>query len=322
MPLVFLSPYKKTFSSNVCSLSTIIGLVILIAAILLPLFAAFSTEDFWLRLKEYTEQPLVDYYNNYMLYITKINNDTYQTFFDSSINYLNAKFSEICQYRLNYKNCDALKNGFITNITTDLDEDGINDKLTIKYEDTDSTLFESVVKLDIKLMFFLKYGLTKKVKLIMTPMIYINIPVDLSNSNGKEIRLNGNLELIQKSPIVSTAVTSQIYYEEYPFKIDYNESTPFDLLYYYNKYKNNNYTVKYYYEKIEKPIEERKIQITIEMNIPKLQQIFYIQSVFEALKYAWMQYFSIFLPIYIVLYITLKFIIENNIFYSNIKSDL
>ena len=330
MPLVFLSPFKKTYSSSVCSLSTIIGLVLLITAILLPLFAAFSTDDFWLRLKEYTEQPLVDYYNNYMIYITKISsNNIYKTFFDSSIKTLNDKFSDICNMNINLngnepdnKNCDKIKNGFITNIVTDIDEDGINDKLTIKYEDTDPGLFGPNNKLDIKLMFFLKYGLRKKVKLIMTPMVYINLPIDLGQSNGKEIRLYGDLELIQKSPIVSTAITSQLYYEENPFVIDYKDSAPFDLLYYYNKYKDNNYTVKYKYEKIEKPIEDNKIQITIEMNIPKMQQIFYIQSVFESIKYAWMQYFYIFLPIYLILYIIFKFIIENNIFYSNIKSDL
>lgn len=323
MPLVFLSPFKKTYSSNICSLSTLIGLVLLLTSILLPLFAALSTEDFWLRLKEYTEQPLVDYYNNYMIYITKIsNNNNYQTFFDSSNKFLNDKFNDICRKDLKNYNCDILKNGFITNISTDIDEDGINDKLTIKYEDTDMQLFNDINKLDIKLMFFLKYGLKKKVKLIMTPMIYINLPVDLTNQDGKEIRLNGNLELIQKSPIVSTAITSQLYMEEHPFEIKYNESAPYDLLYYYNKYKNYNYTIKYNYEKIEKPIKDKKIQITIEMNIPKMQQILYIQSVFEALKYAWMQYFYIFLPIYIILYIIFKFIIENNIFYSNTKSDL
>ena len=321
MPLVFLSPFKKTYSSSICSLSAIIGLVLLIAAILLPLFAAFSTEDFWLRLKEYTEQPLVDYYNNYMIYITKISNNEYKTFFDSSIKFLNDKFTEICNITngLNNNNCQTLKNGFITNIATDIDEDGINDKLTIKYEVSDANLFGSN-KLDIKLMFFLKYGLRKKVKLIMTPMVYINLPVFLKI--GKQIRLNGDLELIQKSPIASTAVTNQLYYEENPFKIDYNESVPFDLLYYYNKYKNNNYTVKYNYEKIEKNLADNKTEITIEINIPKMQQIFYIQSVFESLKNAWMQYFYIFLPIYFILYIIFKFIIENNIFYSNIKSDL
>ena len=58
------------------------------------------------------------------------------------------------------------------------------------------------------------------------------------------------------------------------------------------------------------------------MKIPKLQRIFYIESVYEAIKYAWMQYFYIFLPIYIILYMTYKYIIENNIFYSHAKEDL
>ena len=262
-----------------------------------------------------------------MIYITKIVRgenlpDNYQTFFDSSIDFLNEKFRDACASDLNINSCSILNNGFLTNITTDIDEDGINDKLTIKYEVTTDLFNGNDTKLDIKLMFFLKYGLRKKVKLIMTPMVYINLPVDLTGTNGKEIRLNGDLELIQKSPIVSTAITSQLYYEEYPFAIEYKDHAPFDLLYYYNKYKNNNYTVKYNYEKIEKPITDKKIQITIEMNIPKMQQIFYIQSVFESIKYAWMQYFYIFLPIYIILYIIFKFIIENNIFYSNTKSDL
>ena len=158
----------------------------------------------------------------------------------------------------------------------------------------------------------------------MTPMIYINIPVFLLNNgtNGKEITLNGNLELIQKSPIISTTTTSQIYNIEKPFEIPYNDFSPFDLLSYYNKYKSYNYTIKYNYEKIEKTNNNEKIQIIMDMYIPKLQQILYIQSVFESIKYAWMQYFYIFLPIYIILYILFKFIIQNNIFYSQIKSDI
>ena len=92
MPLVFISPFKRTYSSNLCSLSTILGLFLLVASILLPLFAAFSTDDFWLRLKEYTEQPLVDVdnYNNYMIYLTDIKKDKddkitgYKTYFYSS----------------------------------------------------------------------------------------------------------------------------------------------------------------------------------------------------------------------------------------------
>ena len=91
--------------------------------------------------------------------------------------------------------------------------------------------------------------------------------------------------------------------------------------YYYNKYKNLNYTLKYNYEKNEQDSSD-KLGINIEINIPKLQRVFYIQSIFETIKYAWMQYFYIFLPIYIILYLIYKFIIESNIFYSHVKSDL
>jgi len=317
MPLVFLSPYKKAYSSEIVSLSTLLGLVVLLTAILIPLFAAFATEDFWLRLKEYTEQPLVDYTGKFMIYITKYNNNDIKTTFHSSNNELNDEFTTICT-GTNINSCESETNPSPTTSSSDFDGDEIKDKINIKYE---IDVSNDDTKYDVKLLFFLKYGLTKKVKLIMTPMIYLDIPI-LDAKKVSEIKLSGNLELIQKSPIHSTTITSQIYYKKNPF----GEKKPyFDLLHYYNEYKSYNYTVKYNYEKIETSESEsnnNKISINIDMYIPKLQEVLYYQSVFEAIKYAWMQYFYIFLPIYFVLYILFKFIIQNNIFYSNVKSDL
>mgnify|MGYP003571433149 CR=1 FL=1 len=317
MPLVFLSPYKKAYSSEIVSLSTLLGLVVLLTAILIPLFAAFATEDFWLRLKEYTEQPLVDYTGKFMIYITKYNNNGIKTTFHSSNKELNDEFGDICT-DTSINSCESETNPAPTTSSSDFDGDEIKDKINIKYE---IDVSNDDTKYDVKLLFFLKYGLTKKVKLIMTPMIYLDIPI-LDAKKVSEIKLSGNLELIQKSPIHSTTITSQIYYKKNPF----GEKKPyFDLLHYYNEYKSYNYTVKYNYEKIETSESEsnnNKISINIDMYIPKLQEVLYYQSVFEAIKYAWMQYFYIFLPIYFVLYILFKFIIQNNIFYSNVKSDL
>ena len=326
MPLVFLTPYKKTYSSDICSLSSFLGLAILVAAILLPFFAAYSTEDFWLRLKEYHEQPLVDYNNTFMIYITSFKDGQFKTHFYSSNSKLNEKFENMCNNN-KFNDCDLEIKQPLISSSEDIDGDGITDKLTINYEFSKNLLSNDIDKIDIKLLFFLKYGLTKTVKLIMTPMVFIDIPIlnlDYSdNSNdGKEIILNGNLELVQKSPIPSTSITSMSYYITNPFKTGYNEASPFDLLYHYNKYKSNNYTVKYNYEKLERKTTDGKIKIIMQMNIPKLQEVFYIQSVFEAIKYAWMQYFYIFLPIYLILYIIFKFIIQNNIFDSHINSDL
>ena len=322
MPLVFVTPYKKTYSSEFCSLSTLIGFVFLILAILIPLFAAFSSEDFWLRLKEYLEQPKIDFTNDYMLYVSTFdsNNSPINTFFDSSNKTLNDMVTKIGS--LEIKNIISREDGAsITKYSYDDDNDGINDRLIIRYETNKEEILNTnsnINNIDIKLIFFVNYRLTKEVKLLMTPMIYVDIPII---NGAKEIDLSGDLELVQKSPIVSTTVTSQIYNKKKPLTVDEKLYSPLDLLNIYNEYKNMNYTLKYNYEKIEKR-SDGKLILNIEMNIPKLQRIFYIQSVFEAIKYAWMQYFYIFLPIYIILYIIYKFIIESNIFYTHVKSDL
>ena len=322
MPLVFVTPYKKTYSSEFCSLSTLIGFVFLVLAILIPLFAAFSSEDFWLRLKEYLEQPKIDFTNDYILYVSTFdsNNNPINTFFDSSNKNLNDMINKIGNYNLN-SNLNLISRedkASISKYSYDDDNDGINDRLIIRYETNKEEIITNNNNIDVKLIFFVNYRLTKEVKLLMTPMIYVDIPII---NGAKEINLSGDLELVQKSPIVSTTVTSQIYNKKKPLTVDEKLNSPLDLLNIYNEYKNMNYTLKYNYEKIEKRTNNKLI-INIEMNIPKLQRVFYIQSVFEAIKYAWMQYFYIFLPIYIILYMIYKFIIESNIFYTHIKSDL
>ena len=322
MPLVFVTPYKKTYSSEFCSLSTLIGFVFLVLAILIPLFAAFSSEDFWLRLKEYLEQPKIDFTNDYILYVSTFdsNNNPINTFFDSSNKTLNDMINKIGNYNLN-SNLNLISRedkASISKYSYDDDNDGINDRLIIRYETNKEEIITNNNNIDVKLIFFVNYRLTKEVKLLMTPMIYVDIPII---NGAKEINLSGDLELVQKSPIVSTTVTSQIYNNKKPLTVDEKLNSPLDLLNIYNEYKNMNYTLKYNYEKIEKR-SNNKLIINIEMNIPKLQRVFYIQSVFEAIKYAWMQYFYIFLPIYIILYMIYKFIIESNIFYTHIKSDL
>jgi hypothetical protein len=287
-------------------------------AIFIPLFAAFSSEDFWLRLKEYLEQPKVEFSNDYMLYLTTFDDSSnpIRTYFDSSDSRLLQMLNDINNNNINSGIISQEESATITKYSYDDDNDGINDRLILRYETNENNII--LYKKDIKLLFFLKYRLTKQVKLLMTPMIYIDIPI---SSDGKEINLNGDIELVQKSPIVSTTITSQIYNREKPLYVDENLYSPFDMLNLYNEYKELNYTLKYNYEKIEKSADGKLI-INIEMHIPKLQRVFYIQSVFEAIKYAWMQYFYIFLPIYIILYEIYKFIIESNIFYSHVKSDL
>ena len=235
MPLVFVTPYKKTYSSEFCSLSTLIGFVFLVLAILIPLFAAFSSEDFWLRLKEYLEQPKIDFTNDYILYVSTFdsNNNPINTFFDSSNKTLNDMINKIGNYNLN-SNLNLISRedkASISKYSYDDDNDGINDRLIIRYETNKEEIITNNNNIDVKLIFFVNYRLTKEVKLLMTPMIYVDIPII---NGAKEINLSGDLELVQKSPIVSTIVTSQIYNKKKPLVVDENLYSPFNLLNLYN----------------------------------------------------------------------------------------
>ena len=155
MPLVFITPYKKTYSSEFCSLSTFIGLIFLVLAILIPFFAAFSSEDFWLRLKEYMEQPIVEFDNHYMLYVTTFDGDNNPTgtYFYSSNNKLNEIFDEISNNNLNLDSTHLENNARITDAKSDEDNDGINDKIIINYETSNIDIITAEKK-DIKLIFF------------------------------------------------------------------------------------------------------------------------------------------------------------------------
>ena len=147
MPLVFITPYKKTYSSEFCSLSTFIGLIFLVLAILIPFFAAFSSEDFWLRLKEYMEQPIVEFDNHYMLYITTFNdsNNPTGTYLYSSNNKLNEIFDNISNNNLN-TNSHLENNARITDAKSDEDNDGINDKIIINYETSNNDIIKAEKK--------------------------------------------------------------------------------------------------------------------------------------------------------------------------------
>lgn len=198
----------------------------------------------------------------------------------------------------------------------DDDNDGKNDRLVAKisFSSRNSTLFKNV-----KFLLFLDYGLRDKAKLLMNTMVY----VDIDTPNGvSEITTKGDLILKQTSPIASTSIPSKQYYSTDLFEVDLY--SPYDFLEIYNKFTNRNYTTSYEYIPFIVPPNSGSNVITmnIEINIPKLQKVFFYQSVYLNLKEAWIQYLFIFIPIFVGVYYLLLFILENQVFPCSVKSDL
>ena len=62
--ILFYNSYGKIYTSDILSLSSIISLIFLCLLIFVPLFMAYSTEDFWQRVKICQEQPYVQLKKN------------------------------------------------------------------------------------------------------------------------------------------------------------------------------------------------------------------------------------------------------------------
>ena len=326
MPLLYVDSYKKTYYSNVFSLSSCITFILILFVLLISLFAGYASEDFWKTITTYYEQPIVTDTKNFLIYTT-VNNSKIYTYFYSSSNTLNKNFPtgnpENPGNHMYLLDSPSVSLGFY-----DDNNDGRNDR--IKGEITFSTGNQhggdaSTLR-NIKILLFFNYALKDKARLIMNTMI----PIDIDCPNGAmEISTKGDLLFYQKSPIASTSVPNKKYYaddtEENGYVFDTDLFSPYDYLEIYNKYSDRNFTTKYEHTEFVLPAQggaSKLVTVKIDIQIPKLQKILFYQSVYLSLKEAWIQYIYIFIPIFICVFYLLLFILENQVFPCSVKSDL
>ncbi len=308
--LLFFNSYGKIYSSDILSLSSIISLVFLCFLIFVPLFIAYSTENFWQRVKIYQEQPYVKLNEKYFIStIEKDNNNIPSSKFYTSSYEINEKINTISEEYL-------ITDPIISISNFDENGDSFNDKIKIKLS------FLAYKLENIKLMFFFDYYLQNKVRFYMESMMFLDLDIP---ENTNKITMNGELVLNQKSPISQTAIP-KVLKNEYLFEVD-NES-PYDMLELYNRYSKRNVTTKFEGDIFfsnphqNNNNDDVNIEITININIPKLQDVCYYSSFAETIKEAWSQYIFIFIPFYFLIHFILSFILRNRVFPCSVQSDI
>ena len=294
--ILFYNSYGKIYTSDILSLSSIISLIFLCLLIFVPLFMAYSTEDFWQRVKICQEQPYVQLKKKYFIStLEKNENNIYLSKFHTSSELLNSKIDSVGS-----EDNERLITGFsISILNIDENGDSFNDKIQIKM----SFMTENL--LNIKMMFFFDYYLLKKSRFYTESMMYLDI--DANNANS--IILNGELKLKQKSPIAQMSIP-KILKDKYLFGVD--RESPYDMLALYNKYSNRNVTTKFEGDLFLSPKsnnDNNKVEIILNVYIPKIQDVLYYASFGETIKEAWIQYIYIFIPIYFLVHFILGFII-------------
>ena len=146
--------------------------------------------------------------------------------------------------------------------------------------------------------------------------------LDIDANNANSIILNGELKLKQKSPIAQMSIP-KILKDKYLFGVD--RESPYDMLALYNKYSNRNVTTKFEGDLFLSPKsnnDNSKVEIILNVYIPKIQDVLYYASFGETIKEAWIQYIYIFIPIYFLVHFILGFIIRNRVFPCSVQSDI
>ncbi len=98
--------------------------------------------------------------------------------------------------------------------------------------------------------------------------------IDIDTAMGASyVYTNGQLNLLQKSPISSGTIARTAYNTD----IFQNATAPFDYVGLYKEFTSRNLTTSYVYDKLVMPYRSnRETEIEIEMTIPSYQEVRYI----------------------------------------------
>ena len=314
MPLLFADSYKKIYQASPFALSTCLTFLLGVFVILMPIFAGYATDDFWDYLQVYYDQPIVGLNpNNFMIFVSPPAGA--EGVLQPGKFYMPSSASSLCT-QLGKENCKTLS----------LDKPELKNTITKEDEIEISFKLEEPIQ-NIKFMAFLDYGINSRIKFLMHTLLYLDIDI---NERIQTIETNGELILKQRAPFTSTTITNKQYYNN-EYILDANKINPFDFSAIFDEFKNRNYTTEYKHSVrsisedttgTESTSQSSKIEVDIKIHIPKAQKILYQQKTYDNLKKAWIQYIFIFIPIFLVVYYLLSFILTNQVFPCSMKSDL
>ena len=268
--------------------------------------------DFWNNEGVYYEQPNVEYNDELIMVV----NDTGETKTFSSILYLNQFFDPLL-------NIPMIKYEIF-----DDNHDGLNDTFKFKINFPVNNV-KTIT--NIKLYLFFKYSLNTNIQgSIERTLCEVDINTPLGASY---VKINGDLVLKQKFPLSSSTFSVGNYkenilnvsetYADNTTTYLKNDVTDFNIEskkeYFYNR---DVYTV-FDYSKVVIPYKNRDVvQIELTVNIPSFQAIMWEIPIAAKIKFAWVQFMALFIPVYVILRLIQFYIFKNRIFPSVPVSDL
>ena len=162
---------------------------------------------------------------------------------------------------------------------------------------------------NLRLIFLFPYEFKVNIAGKMNAAAFIDIDTPLGASY---IKVTGNLNLKQKSPIDRTTFYNELYYENFLNDKYYGEKINFYEV--KKEYYSRNFSTFYDYETFIEPMKHPKVvKLDIDINVPSFQKILLRTPLFTKIKFFWVQYLSLFIPIGCIIYFIMQFVFRNHI---------
>lgn len=295
MALLFQDSLKKSYYTTSSSCSNLFCWLLLLTGLTLPFVLVFSTNDFWQTRGVYQEQPVVLDRKELVLF-AHLSDGTSLVF--SSQGPVNEIF---------FENTAGMA---LSSSPRDSNFDGKPD-----WYDYNITLYTppSAVR-NLRALVLFDYSLQERVRLDMVVMAYLDVDTP---AGASFVFTDGSLRLKQKQGILPGSITRTVYNKTLWTVGTANEmSLPLIM----QRYNDRNETAEYQYGA---PLvlpggNSHTVQLNMKIRVPTHEDVVYHRPLLESLKFAWVQYLGLLLPIGALLYWFAGFVYSSQILESKV----
>ena len=295
MVKLFDANLQKEFRAPRLSSSYCFCCFIFLAAAVLPFLLAFSTDGFWRKRAEYEEQPEVTYRKEIIIqaYDSAGQAFTYSSMGDVNDLLFNTQAAMTVQSAARDNNFDGKADLFDFNVTLMTSPSALR---------------------NVKAFVFFDYALRERVRSDIFSMAYLDVDTP---QGASFIYADGELQLRQKRLMRPTSrVRSSFNTTAFATESAGDLVLPVLL----QRYTERNETTEYMYEA---PVvmpggKTASSQLNFKVRVPLAQTVLYRPGFLEIMKFAWIQYLSLLVPISYLLWLLASFIYTNQILESTV----
>lgn len=282
MVKLYSEKFERKYYSRKCSWTHFFYICIVFSFILLPFILSFATNNFW--------KPTTLYYGKANAKFTN------EVFIQAEVGGVLRSYSNIQVLNQNIRN---RINGPIFKAYADDGDDynRVYDDFQFNFAFKSGGSSVTSIAIFLHFTYFVEQTLDTSIKGI--------VPIFISSPSGSSISkayLSGQLLLDQKVPLnIGDGLDGTLY--NYNFT---EEMESYSIEKIYTRFTNRNSTFTYDHTATILPFgDSDTTEVQINMNIPDYAPILYYPGFLECLKLAWVQYFALLVPAYLILFLGL-----------------